>query len=116
MGDIVEVQVSFIAIPIRDNKWKINSILRSISLFDGSFTQVCIFPMTLYPEINYKTMNQDAFVRGVMHRTTYDERPKASLKRKVGYVEEQVSATRARMAKMHIDAWNDRSEKESKLD
>jgi hypothetical protein len=40
VGDIVEVQVSFIAVPIRDNKWKMNTILRSISLFDGSFTQV----------------------------------------------------------------------------
>lgn len=37
-----------------------------------------------------------------MHRTTPEERP-ISLKRKVGYVEEQVSATRARMADMLID-------------
>jgi len=86
VGDIVEVQVSFIAVPIRDNKWKINKILRSISLFDGSYTQ-------------------DAFVRGVMQRAP-EERPKISLKRKVGYVEEQVSATRARMAEMHIDMQN----------
>ena len=43
IGDIVEVQASFIAVPIRDNKWKINMILRSISLFDGSFTQVLTF-------------------------------------------------------------------------
>jgi hypothetical protein len=117
VGDIVEVQVSFIAIPIRDNKWKINSILRSISLFDGKFTQVCMFPITPPPSNNYKTVNQDAFVRRVMHRKTHDEeRPKASLKRKVGYIEEQVSTTRARMAKMHIDAPNEGSEKETQLD
>jgi hypothetical protein len=47
-------------------------------------------------------MIQDAFIRSVMHRTTPEERP-ISLKRKVGYVEEQVSATRARMADMLID-------------
>jgi hypothetical protein len=64
----------------------------------------------------HKTVIQDAFVRGVMHRATHEERPKASLKRKVGYVEEQVSATRARMAKMHIDTPNDGPEKEHELD
>jgi hypothetical protein len=109
VGVIVEIQVSFIAVPIRDNKWKINSILWSINLFDGKFTQVCMFPITPPPSNNYKTVpvNQDAFVRRVMHRKTHEERPKASLKRKVGYIEEleQVSSTtRARMAIMHIDS------------
>lgn len=40
LSDIVEVQVSFIAIPLRDKKWKISTILRSISLFEGKFSQV----------------------------------------------------------------------------
>jgi hypothetical protein len=40
LGDIIEVQVSFIAIPMRGKKWKISTILRSISLFEGRFTQV----------------------------------------------------------------------------
>ena len=57
-------------------------------------------------------MIQDAFVKSVMHRTTPEERPKISLKRKVGYVEEEVSATRARMAEMHIDKEIDGPEKE----
>lgn len=39
-GDIVEVQVSFIAVPIRDNKYRISTVLRSISLLDGQFSQV----------------------------------------------------------------------------
>lgn len=114
VGDIVEVQVSFIAVPIRDGKWKINTILRSISLFDGSFTQVRIFPIT--PLLNNNlTVVQDAFVRGVMHRTVPEERPTISLKRKVGYVEEQVSATRARMAEMQIDVQINNPEKESEI-
>lgn len=40
LGDIVEVQVSFIAVPLRGKKWKISTILRSINLFEGKFTQV----------------------------------------------------------------------------
>ena len=40
LSDIVEVQVSFVAIPLRGKKWKISTILRSISLFEGRFTQV----------------------------------------------------------------------------
>jgi hypothetical protein len=59
-------------------------------------------------------VNQDAFVRAhVMHRTAPDERPRISLKRKVGYVEEQVSITRARMAEMQIDVQTSGPEKES---
>jgi len=82
VGDIVEVQVSFIAVPIRDNKWKISTILRSISLFDTRYTQ-------------------EAFVKShTLHAIT--ERPKTTLKRKVGYLNEQVSSTRAKMAEMNI--------------
>jgi hypothetical protein len=48
-----------------------------------------------------------------MHRITPEDRPKISLKRKVGYVEEQVSVTCAKMAEMHIDEQMSRPEKES---
>jgi hypothetical protein len=62
---------------------------------------------------NNLNVDQDAFVRGIMHRTTSEEQPRTSLKRKVGYVEEQVSATRARMAEMQIDVRANRPEKEN---
>lgn len=39
-GDIVELQVSFIAVPARDNKYRISTVLRSISILDGQFSQV----------------------------------------------------------------------------
>jgi hypothetical protein len=42
-------------------------------------------------------------VKSLTLHTTTEERPKISLKRKVGYVDEQVSATRARLADMQID-------------
>lgn len=40
VGDIVEAQVSFIAVPLKDNKYKMIVVLRSIALLDASFSQV----------------------------------------------------------------------------
>ena len=39
-GDIVELQVSFIVVPVRDQKCRMSIILRGISLLEGIFTQV----------------------------------------------------------------------------
>ncbi|KAF8969131.1 hypothetical protein BDZ97DRAFT_1915494 [Flammula alnicola] len=91
VGDIVEVQVSFIAIPMRDNKWKISTILRSISLFDGRFTQ-------------------EAIVKSLTQNTAPVEKAKPLLKRRVGYAEEEVSITRAKLAEMEIGEEKDNSE------
>lgn len=38
--DIVEAQVSFIAVPLKDNKYKMIVMLQSIALLDASFSQV----------------------------------------------------------------------------
>lgn len=46
IGDIVEIQVSFIGIPLRDNRWKISMVLRTISLLEGKFTQVRMHLLT----------------------------------------------------------------------
>ena len=40
IGDIVEAQVSFIVVPLKDNKHKMIVVLRSIALLDPYFTQV----------------------------------------------------------------------------
>ena len=40
MGDIVEVQISFAVLPLREGKMKTSMILRSITLLDGTQTQV----------------------------------------------------------------------------
>ena len=77
----------------------------------GGLPRYKTFPSLLYPTMIYRTM-QDAFVKGVMHRTVPEERPKISLKQKVGYVEEQVSVTRAKMSEMQIDGQTSRPEKE----
>jgi len=41
-GDIVEVQVSFALLPLQEKKYKLSLILRSLTLFDSSYTQVGI--------------------------------------------------------------------------
>ena len=40
IGDIVEAQVSFIAVPLKDKKHKMIVVLRSIALLDATFSQV----------------------------------------------------------------------------
>ena len=40
VGDIVEAQVSFIAVPLKDKKHKMIIVMRSIALLDPSFSQV----------------------------------------------------------------------------
>ena len=40
IGDIIKAQISFIVVPLKDNKYKMIAVLRSIVLLDASFTQV----------------------------------------------------------------------------
>jgi hypothetical protein len=40
IGDIVEVQATVAAIPVKGNKFKTIAQLRSLALIDGSFTEV----------------------------------------------------------------------------
>lgn len=48
VGDIVEAQVSFIAVPLKDNKYKMIVVLRSIALLDATFSQVRMVIVTVY--------------------------------------------------------------------
>ena len=45
VGDIVEVQMTVIAVPIKEGHFKMIHQLRSLALIDSSFSQVCIFHM-----------------------------------------------------------------------
>jgi hypothetical protein len=40
VGDIVEVQITIAAVPMRNNKFKMICQLRSLALLDGAFTDV----------------------------------------------------------------------------
>lgn len=43
VGDLVQVEMSFVAVPQRDNKRKLKAILRSVALLDDGFAKVrCI--------------------------------------------------------------------------
>jgi len=42
VGDIVEVQITIAAVPIKNNKFKMISQLRCLALLDGTFTDVSI--------------------------------------------------------------------------
>ncbi|KIM38065.1 hypothetical protein M413DRAFT_76431 [Hebeloma cylindrosporum] len=71
-GDIVEVQVSFALLPLREKKFKLSLILRSISLLDATYSQAT-------------------------------PRKAVTLKRRVGYADEEIGETRAKLGKMDID-------------
>ena len=42
VGDIVEVQITVSAVPIRRDRFKMITQLRSIALIEGGFSDVCI--------------------------------------------------------------------------
>ena len=48
VGDIVEAQVSFIAVPLKDNKYKMIAVLRLIPLLDTTFSKVSLLRTYLY--------------------------------------------------------------------
>ena len=46
--DIVELQVSFIVVPLRDNKFKATMVLCSILVLDHTYTQVKRHALSIY--------------------------------------------------------------------
>lgn len=43
LGDIVEIQISFIAIPLKTQVFKMTTVLHSVALIDSTFTRVSQF-------------------------------------------------------------------------
>ncbi|KDR79834.1 hypothetical protein GALMADRAFT_62586, partial [Galerina marginata CBS 339.88] len=93
IGDIVEVQVSFAIFPLREGKLKTSMILRSISLLDGSQTKA-------------------ASVLKISSKMKGPAEARVTLKRRVGYYEEEVSATRAKLSHMRIEEKDSEEEAE----
>ncbi|PPQ84069.1 hypothetical protein CVT24_002427 [Panaeolus cyanescens] len=84
-GDLVEVQVSFAMLPLKDKKAKLSLILRSISMLDNKF-------------------RQEATVRRFQQKKKITAGSAIVVKRKVGYHDEHVSTARAKMElSMEID-------------
>lgn len=40
VGDVVEVQLSFVIVPLREGRWKMLLVLRAITLIDAVSTKV----------------------------------------------------------------------------
>ena len=101
-GDIVEVQVSFALLPLREKKYKLALILRSLTLFDSSYTQVRIISVRkcMFGDIESTTQraNADHFSQASALKKTI------TLKRRVGYTDEEIGTTRAKLARMEIDS------------
>ena len=100
-GDIVELQISFIVVPLRDQNSRMSIVLRSISLLEGEFTQASDSD-PLRPTQRFTSTEQDAFVKSASMAKRSKPRTK-SLKRKVGYIDEEVSATQTKLAQMEIE-------------
>jgi hypothetical protein len=98
-GDIVEVQVSFALLPLREKKYKLSLILRSLTLFDASYTQVHSISFWECNHINPNPQraHADHFVQVSAPKKT------TTLKRRVGYMEEEIGTTRAKLGRMEID-------------
>jgi hypothetical protein len=107
IGDIVEIQVSFMIIPLKDNKHKMIVVLRSIALLDPHFsqvrTQICVEEQLLTVFI---------YQEALKYRMRAPEQIQpATLKRRVGYGE-YIDAEEEQML---IDQHVDRRQKEAQV-
>ena len=89
LGDIVELQVSFIAYPVR-NKHRMKTVLRSLALLDSSHSEVCL-ALYIYLVVHLQNMNfQNARMTTTIHQmnspaTQTQSTSSPKLKRQVGY-------------------------------
>ncbi|PPR03254.1 hypothetical protein CVT26_008080 [Gymnopilus dilepis] len=86
VGDIVEAQVSVVLIPQREKKWKSTLILRTLTLLDGRYT---------HEAAKLRLQSTQAGLNP-RHATN-------SLKRRVGYTDEEVGTTRGKLSKMRVE-------------
>ncbi|PPR02337.1 hypothetical protein CVT24_011680 [Panaeolus cyanescens] len=84
IGDIVEVQLSFVGLPLHQKKRKLSLALRSLGLIDAKYAK----------ELSLAKFKTGARASGP---------PRSMLKRSVGYTEENVSIAESRMASMEVD-------------
>jgi hypothetical protein len=106
VGDIVEVQMTIVMVPIKKDRFKTISQLRTVALLNGSFTNVS--PQHILKFHCQHNQIQDAAI----NRMKYINRPTTNIavKRKIGYGYEsedvEMRETRSKMIKMNM---NDRA-------
>lgn len=94
------MQVSLVTLPLRDNKAKLAMIVRSISLLEAKFSQVSGHHS--HDSFVRTDARQEAMVKRIAKKVRLPTKSNAPLKRKVGYADEQLSASRARLEEMVI--------------
>lgn len=99
VGDIVEVKVSFTAVELKASEYKVMCVLRAVTLLDGKYTQVRHRSASVVD--TQLTQRQDAFKRRLVATMPFTTQP--SLKRRLGYVEEEVAEARAKLSRLDIE-------------
>ena len=99
-GDVVEAQVSFVAIPLKQQKYKVLVVLRAITLLDCSPLRVSQFSAKVCAAANKK---QNASIARRMSRGAEPRRASQLLKRKIGYEEDEEHDTREKLSRMRLD-------------
>ncbi|KAF9465393.1 hypothetical protein BDZ94DRAFT_1307255 [Collybia nuda] len=84
IGDIVEVQLSFVVVPVKNNRSKMINVLRAVTLLDPKYQM------------------DSAIIRNRAEHNHTRHNPNITLKRKVGYCDE-AEKTPSKIAKMTID-------------
>ncbi|KDR65604.1 hypothetical protein GALMADRAFT_148561 [Galerina marginata CBS 339.88] len=85
IGDIVEAQVSFISVPMRDRRYKMLTVLRALTVLDMS------------------PLRNAAIARNRYKNETITTTVVGTLKRKVGYSKDEVEETSEKIRRLHID-------------
>jgi hypothetical protein len=98
-GDVVEAQVSFVAIPLKQQKYKVLVVLQAITLLDCSPLRVSQHSAKL----RNANKRQNASIARRMNGGAEPRRASQSLKRKIGYEEDEEHNTREKLNKMHLD-------------
>ena len=98
-GDVVEVQVSFVAIPLKQQKYKVLVVLWAITLLDCSPLRVSWCSAKVCTATNRKQNS----IACHMSRGAELHRASQSLKRKIGYEEDEEHDTREKLSRMRLD-------------
>ncbi|RDB26050.1 hypothetical protein Hypma_006130 [Hypsizygus marmoreus] len=100
IGDIVEVQISFVCIPIKDGFFKLMNILRAITLLDQSHRDVSNMLTSRKQWLTYYLGWTLSRIQGGIHVNKVFK----TIKRKALYTEEdEIEETGGKLSKMRID-------------
>jgi len=105
VGDIVEVQTTLVAVPIKNGRFKMLKQLRSIALLDSTFTEVRSSTHIRETAILSTKTTQDATVNRAKAIVNTPPVLRPTIKRRIGYdnSDDDVSDTRRRFVNMGMN-------------